>query len=223
MTGGEGDRLPAARDEVAWLARAFGGVVTLADPAVADPAAWPAGDILHVAAHARPHDDAPWQSAILLGRARLTAARVAALDLDARVAVLAGCETAGGRVLTGEGIQGLSAAFLSSGVPVVVATLWPVDDRTTHDFVRRFYRELAAGRTVSASARAARLAVARGVATTHPFAWAGYVVVGDGDVTVDLARRSDGTDRGRRLPIETLVVVGTIVAAVLALRRRRHD
>ncbi|MBD3222730.1 CHAT domain-containing protein, partial [bacterium] len=130
LTGGEGDRLPAARDEVAWLARAFGGVVTLADPAAADPAAWPAGDILHVAAHARPHDDAPWQSAILLGRARLTAARVAALDLDARVAVLAGCETAGGRVLTGEGIQGLSAAFLSSGVPVVVATLWPVDDRT---------------------------------------------------------------------------------------------
>ena len=55
------------------------------------------------------------------GRHGVTAAEIATARLDA---VLAGCESAGGRVLSGEGVQGLTSAFLSAGSRCVIATLW---------------------------------------------------------------------------------------------------
>ena len=64
--------------------------------------------------------------------------QIARLRLAARLTVLSGCETAGGRVTTGEGTLGLTAAFLSAGVPVVVSSLWPVDDRVTRLMMRSF-------------------------------------------------------------------------------------
>jgi tetratricopeptide (TPR) repeat protein len=212
--------IPAARDEVAWLTRTLAHVATMTDTAAADPTAWPAAAVLHVAAHVRPHDDSPWRSEIVLGSAAdatpLTAARLAGLDLEARLAVLAGCESAGGRVLSGEGIQGLTGALLSAGVPVVAATLWPVDDRTTRDFVRLFYDELASGRTVSAGVRNARIALRDRPATRHPFHWAGYVVVGDGDVTIDLEPRER---RRTTILLIAAAVIGTLVVIRQARRR----
>lgn len=211
--------LPEASSEVAWLEGEFADVVTLADTAAADPLGWPAQTVLHVAAHVQPHDDSPWRSEIILGAGRLTAARVAPLDLASRLVVLAGCESAGGRVLSGEGIQGLTSAFLSAGVPAVVATLWPVDDRTTRDFVRDLYTALADGQTVAASVRKSCDALRNRPATRHPFFWAGYVVVGDGDVTVDLRRRAGSTPSA----LTAAITVGAALMAVVLARRRRSS
>ena len=75
----------------------------------------------------------------------LVADRITALKLDARLAVLSSCATASGRILSGEGVQGLCTAFLSAGVPAVLATLWEVEDRTTARFMDRFYAGLSSG------------------------------------------------------------------------------
>jgi CHAT domain-containing protein/tetratricopeptide (TPR) repeat protein len=138
----------------------------------------------------------------------LRADKIASAEFGAKLAVLSGCESAMGRTSSGEGVLGLTAAFMSAGVPAVVATLWPVDDRVTADLIERFYSGLAEGNTVIAALRSAQLAMRDDEKTRHPFYWAGFIVVGDGTATVPL-EYSDSR-RGFYLPV-------AIVAAALGV------
>jgi CHAT domain-containing protein len=115
--------------------------------------------------------------------------QIAKLDIPAQLAVLSACETAGGRMTTGEGTIGLTAAFLSAGVPVVVSSLWPVDDRATAVIMRSFYRNLARGQSVATALRHAQLDASHTARYAHPFYWSGFTVVGDGARTLPLERQ----------------------------------
>jgi tetratricopeptide (TPR) repeat protein len=147
----------------------------------------------------------------------LRAWRIAQLDLPAKLAVLSACETGGGRATSGEGTLGITAAFLSAGVPVVVSSLWPIDDRVTADVMRSFYRHLALGEPVATSLRLAQLDVSRSRKHAHPFFWAGFTVVGDGSMVIDIEERGS---RPRPAIIAALAAV-VLVAVAAVIRRRR--
>ncbi|MFN2370453.1 MAG: CHAT domain-containing protein, partial [Candidatus Krumholzibacteriia bacterium] len=193
-TAAGGHRLPGVRRELAVLGR-YGAVEVGAASGPAGAPAWQAADVLHFAAHATVSDQAPWRSRIHLDAAADSAAdswdaaSIAGLRLPARLAVLASCETAGGRILSGEGVQGLASAFLAAGVPAVLATLWPVDDQATARLVDRFYAGLAGGATAAAALGRAQAEVAAQPRWSDPYFWAGFVLIGDGDVRVPLQRR----------------------------------
>lgn len=182
----EGATLDAAHREVDWLTRRFH-----ARPLAPSLAGGAPAQLLHVAAHTRVDDRSPWRSAILVDGSGSTpswwtATEIAQSGTIADVAVLASCASATGRALGGEGMLGIAQAFLSSGTRAVVATLWPVDDATAARFTQTFYEELAAGRTVTAATASARLRLRRDPATSHPFHWAPWVVLGCEDARVDL-------------------------------------
>jgi len=109
---------------------------------------------------------------------------------------------------------GITAAFLGAGVPVVVSSLWPVDDRETGRVMAAFYRRLSGGETVAAALRGAQMDVSRTPQGAHPFYWAGFVVVGDGNATIALERRRDWRPAG-------LAAVAVLLLAALFLRGRR--
>ncbi|MFN8178884.1 MAG: CHAT domain-containing protein [bacterium] len=187
----------SANLEVQTLARRFAGVTA---PAFVDslgslPLLVSGAGILHVAAQVQADDRHPWRSAARLGgvageRGVFRAAQIAALRLPVRLAFLSGCETAGGRaVSSGEGMAALTNAFLAAGVPAVVASLRPVDDRATARLVERLYEGLSRGETVKAALREAQLALREDAATAQPLYWSPFVLVGDGDVRVPVARR----------------------------------
>jgi CHAT domain-containing protein len=115
--------------------------------------------------------------------------QIATLDIPSRLAVLSACETAGGRVTNGEGTLGLTAAFLSAGVPVVVSSMWPVDDRAAALIMRSFYKHLAGGEPVASALRLAQLETSRSSQYADPFYWAGFTVVGDGSMVIPIERR----------------------------------
>ena len=56
-----------------------------------------------------------------------------------RLAVLASCSTAAGRISRIEGAESLARPFLAAGIPAVAASLWDVDDEVTAEFFSRFY------------------------------------------------------------------------------------
>ncbi len=118
----------------------------------------------------------------------LRAKEIATQRLRARLAVLSGCESALGRTSSGEGVLGLTSAFLSAGVPTIVATLWPVDDAVTADLMKAFYTGLAEGETVASALRNAQIEIKNREKTRHPFYWAGFIVVGDGGVDILIER-----------------------------------
>jgi hypothetical protein len=195
-----GARLGGVMDEVRWISRRYRDV-TVRIPAqereLDGSTTPPAGfDVLHFAGHSRVDDEYPWRSSIMLAGASpsrkdavLQASEIAGWALDECLVVMASCESARGRILSGEGVQGLSTAFLCAGVPVVVAALWPVDDRTTASFMREFYEALESQESVSGALRAAGGRLENRPETAHPFYWAGFVAIGDADRTVDLETR----------------------------------
>lgn len=175
-------------------------------------------ELLHLAAHASVNDQNPWQSEIWLAQAEsgapLRASQIARLELPTRLVVLSGCESAGGRILSGEGVLGLSSAFLSAGVPAVLATLWPVDDYATSLFMEQFYESLAAGRPATGAVEDARRYLKSRPATDHPFFWAGFVLIGDGRIEVQLEPR--GKQREMAFPA---AIILTCIGLILGLRR----
>lgn len=211
MGGGSGPRLAGAEREVAWLASSFERVERPATD-VRDPAAFAATlaphDALHFAGHTEYDDRFPWRSGIDIGapevkdaiddpalpvsrgtrsgRSLLRAETIASTPLSARLVVLSSCETASGRIVAGEGLAGLSTAFLAGGAHTVVAALWSVDDRATETLMREFYRVLGTGRNASAALRMAQNRLRRDRQTRHPWYWAGFVLAGDGATTLDL-------------------------------------
>ncbi len=143
--------------------------------------------------------------------------QIANLSLPTTLTVLAGCETAGGRLTTGEGVLGLTAAFVSAGVPVVVSSLWPIDDRATVRVMEHFYQHLAKGESVATSLRLAQLAARDTGGHSHPFYWAGFTVVGDGSIVVNVEERSSRL----RVALLAVLALGLVGATIALLRRRR--
>ncbi len=154
-------------------------------------------DILHLATHASNDDQSPWQSAIHFlpdeQGGRLRAVDVLALRLDARLAVLSSCSSGAGRILNGEGVLGLSTAFLSAGVPAVLASLWAVDDGATARFMQLYYEFLADGQDCAQALASAQQSLRARLETRHPYYWSGFVLIGEGSVQPQLVRSRDWT------------------------------
>lgn len=107
-------------------------------------------EILHFGGHSIVNTDSPLLSYLVLAPDSDDPAGVLySRDLlrqrfpAARLVVLASCESGLGKVSTTEGVESLARPFLAAGVPGVIASLWPVEDRSTAEFFVRFYQKLA--------------------------------------------------------------------------------
>ena len=187
-------RLPSSAREAELVARyADDADVRLGGEATADyleRAPLGGYDVLHFATHALVDDRAATRTALALAPGGadadgfVAASDLAALHLDARLVVLSACRSAGGVVVDGEGVQGLTAPLLAAGARSVVATTWRISDRGTVPFVDAFYAGMARGLPVADALRAAKLdAIRRGA---PPRDWAAFTVVGDPFSTVAL-------------------------------------
>ena len=91
------------------------------------------------------------------------------------------CDTEGGKMVRGEGVQSFSRAFLAAGAGATVTTLWRVADGPTADFMQLFYRHLSRGETKAEALRAAKLSfLGSGNELAEPRYWAAFVLNGDG-------------------------------------------
>jgi len=103
------------------------------------------------------------------------------LRLGSPLVMLSACETGLGKDKRGEGVMGLTRAFMYAGAPTVGVSLWSVADKSTADLMTDFYKRLfTADSTTSSSAlRGAQLAMISGKKYSAPFFWAPFVLVGD--------------------------------------------
>lgn len=160
--------------------------------------------IIHFATHAVIDDIRPMESYLVLGPAsravpavhsgntplednRLHTREVFQLDLEGtELITLAACYTAGGRLFRGEGLFGLTQAFLKAGARSVITSLWEIDDQFTSDLMAYFYKSYLQREFNKAEAmRQAQLQLIREmrqdplIQYAYPFAWAAFIVMGD--------------------------------------------
>jgi CHAT domain-containing protein len=102
------------------------------------------------------------------------------LRLSAELVVLSGCRTALGKNVRGEGLVGLTRAFMDAGAPRVVSSLWKVSDRATTALMTRFYSLLLdEGLPPADALRGAQRALRQERRFSAPHAWAGFVFQGN--------------------------------------------
>jgi CHAT domain-containing protein/tetratricopeptide (TPR) repeat protein len=102
------------------------------------------------------------------------------LRLNADLVVLSACQTALGEDIRGEGLVGLTRAFMYAGTPRVVASLWRVPDSATAALMERFYRGMLSRHLPPAEAlRTAQESVRREPRWAAPYYWAGFTLVGE--------------------------------------------
>ncbi|MCD9184869.1 MAG: CHAT domain-containing protein [Pyrinomonadaceae bacterium] len=108
----------------------------------------------------------------------LTAEEIARLKINADLVVLSACNTAQGRFAS-DGIIGLFRAFILSGVPSVIVSLWSIPDAPTAELMINFYEELKISKNKAQSLRRAMLETMK----THksPRNWAAFLLIGAPD------------------------------------------
>jgi CHAT domain-containing protein len=101
-------------------------------------------------------------------------------SLQPRLVVLSGCQTAAEDYLGGEGAIGISRPFEAAGIPLVIASLWPVDSVATSDLMVAFHRARKQSKlpTVEALRRAQLELFSRNDKYRHPYYWAAFIAVG---------------------------------------------
>ncbi|HVW76101.1 MAG TPA: CHAT domain-containing protein [Alloacidobacterium sp.] len=141
---------------------------------------------IHFVAHGTSSSASPLDSAIVLTRNpanpdafKLYARDIIRQPLQADLVTVSACYGSGSRVYGGEGLIGLSWAFLRAGAHYVVGSLWEVSDAATPQLMDGMYNELASGHTPASALRDAKLAMlhSRGV-FRKPLYWATFQLYG---------------------------------------------
>ncbi len=142
-------------------------------------------DLIHFVAHGTASRPSPLDSAIVLSPDPSLASRshnlygrdIVRSALGARLVTISACDSAGTRTYSGEGLVGLSWAFLRAGAQEVIAALWEVNDASTAQLMDRLYAGIAAGQSPADALRAAKLAMLKSdTIYRRPFYWAPFII-----------------------------------------------
>ncbi len=142
------------------------------------------------------------------------------LDLSAELTVLSACQTALGKDIKGEGLVGLTHAFMSAGSKSVVASLWKVDDRATAVLMAHFYDAmLQQGMSPAAALRSAKLKMMQDEHWNAPYYWAGFVL--QGEYTNRISVDHHPWLKTRFVVLSFLIVIAVTGLLIIYKRRRR--
>jgi len=117
----------------------------------------------------------------------LKAKEIINMEINSDLVVLSACETGLGKIKSGEGVVGLTRAFMYAGTPSVIVSLWSVESGSTAKMMEIFYGNLLYGMNKSKALREAKLSIMKDfeviegkkVSYAHPFFWAPFVLMGD--------------------------------------------
>jgi CHAT domain-containing protein len=109
--------------------------------------------------------------------------------MNADLVVLSACDTGGPAGATGgEALSGLARAFFYAGARTLMVTHWEVPSTFSAELVGETFRRATSGNnTLAEGLREAQLAMIS-QPVSHPKAWAGYSLVGDGGQRLGRAR-----------------------------------
>jgi len=144
---------------------------------------------IHFVTHGLASRADPLDSAIILSRAprgalgktvdedsfKLYAREIMKLPIDARLVTISACNGSGARRFVGEGLVGLSWAFLKAGAHNAIGALWEVSDASTPRLMDTLYQGLEEGQTPAEALRRAKLGLLHSTGNYRkPFYWAPF-------------------------------------------------
>jgi CHAT domain-containing protein len=187
----EFEPLPQAEDEMQSVEHYFPEVSrTVLKREQATPAAYLASNperyaYLHFVTHGTASRAQPLESAVILSKEpasdayKLYARDIVKRHLNAELVTISACNGSGKRTYSGEGLVGLSWAFLRAGAHSVIGALWEVSDApSTALLMDAFYKGLSRGEDPATALREAKLSFLRSIDSKSvfqkPYYWAPF-------------------------------------------------
>lgn len=136
---------------------------------------------VHFVAHGIASRASPLDSAVILTKQgdtyKLYARDIVKQPLRAELVTISACHGSGERTYSGEGLVGLTWAFLRAGAHEVISALWEVDDNSTTQLMTRLYAGLSKGGSPESALRDAKLALLHSDSVyKKPFYWAPFEI-----------------------------------------------
>lgn len=137
---------------------------------------------IHFVAHGTASQTSPLDSAVLLSRTpqhpddfKLYARDIVRQPLQADLVTISTCYGSGTKSYAGEGLVGLSWAFLRAGSHNVIGALWAVSDASTPQLMDQMYGSLEKGTRPDAALRQAKLSMAHSAGIYRkPLYWGAF-------------------------------------------------
>jgi CHAT domain-containing protein/Tfp pilus assembly protein PilF len=145
--------------------------------------------VLHIASHFVFQPRTDQDAYLLLGNADILTLAQIRNDYDFNsldLLTLSACQTAVGSGGKGKEVEGFGALAQKQGAKSVIATLWPVDDRSTGLFMKRFYQiktqhHLTKSQALQQTQQAFIQAATQNypIDFAHPYYWAPFILMGN--------------------------------------------
>lgn len=145
--------------------------------------------IVHLATHGVYDEETPELSGIVLSQfdkrgnpqnGYLRLSDIYQLSMPVDLVVLSACSSGQGKIVRGEGIIGLTRAFMQTGCKSVLSSLWKVDDAATAQLMNNYYEALIVENSTPAAAlRQAQLEMWKSPEWHSPFYWAAFNLHGE--------------------------------------------
>ena len=143
------------------------------------------GKILHVPTHGQVFSSNPEKSRILLAKTDSTEdgclylGEIYNSTFDYDLITLSACRTGLGKQSKGEGVIGLSRAFIYSGAKNIIVSYWKVDDASTAELMKSFYfYHLDQSASFSKSLQEAKKKMILAGEYSSPYYWAPFILIG---------------------------------------------
>ena len=146
--------------------------------------------IIHIATHGFIFSEQPERSALIFSKQEepddgfLFVNEIFNLTINTSLVNLSACETGMGKIFKGEGVLGLSRAFLYAGAQNLVISLWKVSDKATVELMTNFYQyllqeniQITTKTLYNNTLRKAKLKMINSK-LSHPFFWASFILIG---------------------------------------------
>jgi CHAT domain-containing protein len=131
---------------------------------------------IHIATHGYFRQDNPMFSGVKLGDSLLSLYDLYQMELPAELVTLSGCATGLNVVAAGDELLGLVRGLLSAGAQSLLLTLWDVHDRSTTEFMKKFYSHLVLGENKAVAVQRAMIELRQDY--PHPYYWAPFILMG---------------------------------------------
>jgi CHAT domain-containing protein len=144
--------------------------------------------VIHIATHGLLNAERPQFSGVVLslvgnktGDGFLRTDEIFNLKMGSPLVMLSACETGLGKERKGEGVIGLTRAFMYAGAPTVGVSLWSVNDASTALLMADFYKRMLTGAGVppAEAMRGAQQNMIAGKKFSNPYYWAPFVLQGE--------------------------------------------
>lgn len=139
------------------------------------------GSLLHLSSHAEINEVFSSYSSLHFAEDTLVPNELTFISTP-RFVVLNTCNSAMGKIYSGDGINGFVRTLLSVGSETVLANIWEVDDKASNHLLACFYDELHDGNSSHQALRNAKLHCIKNSPNTDmaaPFYWAGHHLFGE--------------------------------------------